>query len=238
MKTKLTLCVTVLASALFLGGCASTPALVRDGLVAHYTFDGNTKDASGNGLDAFWNGKPSWTQDRHLNENSARSLPPNGHAEIIIPTYSKLKFDDNVTVFCWISVSELESGKGAVFCDEPETILHIRPSDHRLEVKTREGRGARYAVAFSSSQFTQWDQWVHVGFTYDNRTITLYLDGKPEMTRIVGPGYYTRRSARKVWERSLGGGTTDKLDDVRIYNRALSAEEVKALYDLEKPKGK
>ena len=28
------------------------------------------------------------------------------------------------------------------------------------------------------------------------------------------------------------------LDDVRIYNRALSAEEVKALYDLEKPKGK
>ena len=28
------------------------------------------------------------------------------------------------------------------------------------------------------------------------------------------------------------------IDDVRIYNRALSAEEVKALYDLEKPKGK
>ena len=28
------------------------------------------------------------------------------------------------------------------------------------------------------------------------------------------------------------------IDDVRIYNRALSAEEVKALYDLEKPKTK
>jgi len=28
------------------------------------------------------------------------------------------------------------------------------------------------------------------------------------------------------------------MDDVRIYNRALSAEEVKALYDLEKPEGK
>ena len=26
--------------------------------------------------------------------------------------------------------------------------------------------------------------------------------------------------------------------DIRIYNRALSAAEVKALYDLEKPKGK
>ena len=29
-----------------------------------------------------------------------------------------------------------------------------------------------------------------------------------------------------------------KIDDVRIYNRALSAEEVKALYHLEKPKAK
>jgi hypothetical protein len=28
------------------------------------------------------------------------------------------------------------------------------------------------------------------------------------------------------------------IDDVRIYNRALSAAEVKALYDLEKPKTK
>ena len=28
------------------------------------------------------------------------------------------------------------------------------------------------------------------------------------------------------------------IDDVRIYNRGLSAEEVKALYDLEKPKAK
>ena len=28
------------------------------------------------------------------------------------------------------------------------------------------------------------------------------------------------------------------IDDIRIYNRALSADEVKALYDLEKPKGK
>ena len=32
--------------------------------------------------------------------------------------------------------------------------------------------------------------------------------------------------------------TAGSIDDVRIYNRALSDEEVKALYDLEKPKGK
>ena len=33
-------------------------------------------------------------------------------------------------------------------------------------------------------------------------------------------------------------GLIGSIDDVRIYNRALSDGEVKALYDLEKPKGK
>ncbi len=32
------------------------------------------------------------------------------------------------------------------------------------------------------------------------------------------------------------GRFNGEMDDIRIYNRALSAEEVKALYDLEKPK--
>jgi|TARA_B100000959_G_scaffold210477_1_gene221090 hypothetical protein len=34
------------------------------------------------------------------------------------------------------------------------------------------------------------------------------------------------------------GSFKGSIDDVRIYNRALSGKEVKALYDLEKPKGK
>ena len=240
MKTKLTLFVAIIAVALFGMGCASTePVGISNGLVAHYTFDGNTKDASGNGLDAFWNGEPSWSQDRHLNNNSVASVKAKGYAQIIVPTYDKLKFDDNVTVSCWIFVPKLESGKEAQIYQEPETGLIIRALDHRLAMSTRVGRGAPYATAFSSSQFSQWNQWVHVGFTYDNRTITLYLNGKPEMTRIVGVGYYAKRSVHEVWERRLGGDkTTAKLDDVRIYNRALSEEEVKALYDLEKPKNK
>ena len=45
-------------------------------------------------------------------------------------------------------------------------------------------------------------------------------------------------------ESSIGHGTGNSryfrgaLDDIRIYNRALSSKEIKALYDLEKPKGK
>ena len=64
MKTKLTLFVTVLAAALFLGGCESTngtnepadeekPTVdpLKNGLVAYYPFNGDAKDASGNGND-------------------------------------------------------------------------------------------------------------------------------------------------------------------------------------------
>ena len=58
MKTKLTLFVTVLAAALFMGGCASTDNGIAakpkydftDGLIAYYPLNGDAKDAGGNGL--------------------------------------------------------------------------------------------------------------------------------------------------------------------------------------------
>ena len=52
MKPKLTLLVTVLAAALIGAGCAS----LDDGLIAHYPFSGDAKDATGNGHDGDVNG--------------------------------------------------------------------------------------------------------------------------------------------------------------------------------------
>ena len=53
MKTKLTLFIAVLAVTLFGMGCASS---LKEGLVLHYSFDGNVKDASGHEYDALKRG--------------------------------------------------------------------------------------------------------------------------------------------------------------------------------------
>jgi hypothetical protein len=63
MKTKLTLFVAVLATALFGVGCSSfqtTETKLKQGLVAYYPFEGNAKDESGNKLDGtIHNAKPT-----------------------------------------------------------------------------------------------------------------------------------------------------------------------------------
>jgi len=81
--------------------------------------------------------------------------------------------------------------------------------------------------------------WYHIVATYDSSSVdknpSLYINGisqsvyenKPPQgtqTSNVGIGYIGNRSAE---DRSFDG----TIDDVRIYTRALSAEEVKQLYE-------
>ena len=76
-------------------------------------------------------------------------------------------------------------------------------------------------------------QWLHAAAVYDGAAMKLFLDGA-----LVGStaksGALSQNPAVPVW---IGGNPTEptskpwrgRLDDVRIYDRALSADELKAL---------
>lgn len=79
--------------------------------------------------------------------------------------------------------------------------------------------------------------WTHVAFTYDGARMTQYINGTPNGTRTltVDPG---TPASFDTYIGSMGfnGGTTytfnGSLDDIRVYNRALSDAEVKQLYNI------
>ena len=92
--------------------------------------------------------------------------------------------------------------------------------------------------------------WFQVVVVHDSgKSCAIYVDGKSADYSVQLGEVLLGRSqkGRPIW---MGVGTQNNtgkggrlyysgaMDDIRIYNRALSAEEVKALYDLEKPKGK
>ena len=89
----------------------------------------------------------------------------------------------------------------------------------------------------------QGNGWLHVVYAHDSEGATLFFNGEQvgerknysiklkEFDEPLQIGADSR--GKGYWQFLLGS-----IDDVRIYNRALSAEEVKALYDLEKPKSK
>ena len=71
-----------------------------------------------------------------------------------------------------------------------------------------------------------------------NKAMRLYINGSLAGETILKDferAEFLFRSDNKIGTSGDYRPTYAQLDDIRIYNRALSAEEIKALYDLEKP---
>ncbi|MBI2610307.1 hypothetical protein HYW53_04050 [Candidatus Giovannonibacteria bacterium] len=84
--------------------------------------------------------------------------------------------------------------------------------------------------------------WHHIVMTYDGGTsssgVKIYVDGiQTDNTNSQGGVFVTMRNTASTVNigRSNGGGygyVNGSIDDVRIYNRALSGEEIKRLYKI------
>ena len=74
--------------------------------------------------------------------------------------------------------------------------------------------------------------WVHAAATYDNNAVKLYLNGVPLVTNIIGsvtiaPTSSTLRISKDDNDNVPFPG---RIDEARIYNRALSESEIAYLY--------
>ncbi|GAB3424221.1 hypothetical protein GCM10027516_24370 [Niabella aquatica] len=84
------------------------------------------------------------------------------------------------------------------------------------------------------------NQWHHLAFTYDETTstMTFYKDGQKHVDLVWSGHGALSLDATKITGFKLAGKTTDwgssfvgGIDQFRLYNKSLSANEVKALYD-------
>ena len=83
------------------------------------------------------------------------------------------------------------------------------------------------------------DQWHHVVGVFDNGTLTIYIDGKTEPSATGGTtfgtgniryGFLGANSEATVFDGARGAGNPiQQLDDVRIYDYALSAADIAGL---------
>ena len=83
-------------------------------------------------------------------------------------------------------------------------------------------------------------QWHHLVFVQRSKNEReLFVDGLPKGTDTAGIGTLTLSASRIGSRTSAVGGSFDffsgAIDDVRIYNRALNASEIQALYQAQTP---
>lgn len=111
----------------------------------------------------------------------------------------------------------------------------------QVSLSTAHSNGRTYNRYYGKTKFYI-NEWHHVGFTYDGSKIKLYLDGNEET--IIDNGTDTNKKYLNFtssyssnnpiglfcWSIGYNDYTGNyKLNDVRIYNHALSKEEVKEI---------
>ena len=92
------------------------------------------------------------------------------------------------------------------------------------------------AAVFSNASVT-WDVWQHVAFTYDGTTAKMYINGVDVGTSTYNTGVNLQGSSGPAFIGYLYGTNTfngnfkGALDEVRIWNKALTASEITAKKD-------
>ena len=220
------------------------PAFIKEGLVAYYPFNGNANDESGNGNHGIVRGA-ILTQDRHSIQNS--SMRFNGSSTFIeIPSSKSLDSINRITISCWIYADLLFPPQGQQgwksSCITAKGLRSGEASDWALTIDGDRIRPHIFVNGWnysdSPSVITK-KKWQHVVFSYDGSSTRTYADGViiKEVLRNVGvlpssnqPMYIGVYLPESPSNSNFFPGL---IDDFRVYNRALTDAEVKAIYDYE-----
>ncbi|MGA2175941.1 MAG: LamG domain-containing protein [Verrucomicrobiota bacterium] len=201
---------------------------LTNGLVAYYPFNGNANDASGNGNNLANHGA-TLCADRFGNPNQAYSF--NGSSYLGSSTVP-LSQIDNWTVVAWINLASLNQVEAYVVCmgyDDGGS-----GNGYALGVAGGNQLGAFFGGVggFPGGYvFPSTNQWYQVVMLRSSGSTMFYVNGVLTTNGILNtPGTPTSFEIGSATGIRFFNGA---IDDVRIYNRALSASEVQELYQYE-----
>jgi hypothetical protein len=212
--------------------------LPADGLVGWWPFNGNANDESGNGNDGVVNGA-TLTEDREAAPNAAYSF--DGVDDNILTSISSINAPNNFNYYSvsfWFNWNNLtNSGRILQFF----TGTNFSTSSSNYDILTNETSSPQGSLSVThyggfASQYSpsllalnNWQNGVVV-FNHLNDYFDFYLNGNfwfsgPIGANHVGAGYLSFGSI--VNNTSVFSG---KIDDIGIWNRALTQQEIQNLY--------
>gem|GEM_PF-595053 len=212
---------------------------INDGLVAYWDFDDGSgptlTDQSGQGNHGTLNGGPNW-----VNGRSGTALAFDGVDDyVVVGNSPELQLVGQATFTAWVNLdgdyyhehgSHLLS-KGATYSNlYSDYSIKIYEPDYVYDdivVENADQSNTPHYLEVDSMVPT--GEWVHLAATYDNGTVTVYMNG-----RMIGQGYThspMRTSTQPLYlahryDTQNNGRLKGLLDEVRIYDRVLSEEEI------------
>jgi hypothetical protein len=205
-------------------------------LVAYYPFSGNANDESGNGNHGTVDGA-ILTQDRFNNPNSAYAF--DGIDDYIeIPDSPSFSFNYPITISAWIYLDD--NSKGGIVgqwgyggAGGDAFILYVRGT----KLSTYLPREGLAHLELQSNNGLATNQWYLVSMVSTGNLVTLYINGNEDKSEaVIVKQVDSYQTVEIGLEDRFSGGLNyldGIIDEVRIYNRALTETEIQALYSLE-----
>lgn len=242
-------------------GTAIAAEVPSDGLVAHYACSENFDNSAPTSLPQAISHDADFAVDRFGNANSACYFNGNeAYIEVPDDDAFSIKTTGALTVSAWMSPEVLNFnitdncyvhwlGKGDskqhewtfrmynkdITCSE-DNDRHNRISAYAFNLGGNLGSGSYVQETVTAGE------WIHIVARYDtvSNTITIFKNGAQKDQDPLHDNTYNvvpengnapfRMGTRSKWTFFQG-----RIDDVRIYNRALSGEEILALYNEAAP---
>ncbi|MDP4266890.1 MAG: LamG-like jellyroll fold domain-containing protein, partial [Bacteroidota bacterium] len=215
---------------------------IDSGLVAYFPFNGNAKDMSGHGNDATVFGA-TLTKDRFGNENSAYSFNGVDNYMRILQS-SSLRNLSTATFSYWVKYQVASGQIASTISNGPDhntynedgfyTYAGSTGIQHNLGHWGGTIKTAR--VGYDALKALNYQSFTLVTIVIDSNYIRSYRNGVLQQT--------TQRAGLNIsrtdldWYLGQSGLNTyfmnGILDDIRIYNRAISDCEITELYDINK----
>ncbi len=211
-----------------------------EGRLAHWAMDeivgGKVADLSGHGHDAVVKAEGVLPQLAEGIIGKAMKFVRSERQWLEVPYSPQLDAPAQITVMAWVKVAERNKAY-AVVCHKgdksgpppwPGWRLRVFWTRAVFQIGTPDGK------EFTAAS-ERWDvmpgKWAHIAGTYDGRAVRIYVNGvlrgqadapggiAPRKQAIIIGNYIGRKNAYPM---------DGLIDDVRIYGRALSADEIVA----------
>ncbi len=213
----------------------NTLADINSGLVAHYKFDGNANDSSENGNHGTEHGTSSYIEGY-----KSKALVIDDDLDYI-SVDSNLSFQNNISYSGWFNFSSGATTtwhtffhSNSMYCQATSTGLGVMYNKDTQIIRIYNASNNCYGIRDISISLPK-NTWFNFSITYDGSTVKTYKDAVlidsfsytgtiSDTTRfIIGANhnYNTQGALTYQWYGNI--------DEVRIYNRALSESDIQEL---------
>ncbi len=207
-------------------------------LVGWWKFDGNANDSSGTGNNGQETGDPAYVAGKIGQSISFDGLSDRIEVQATFADNPELFPAKAISVSAWVR----STVPASAICSLIRHEFHSTPlqtfGDRAWATAFIDRFGSRVLrrMSFDWSKIND-GKWHHYAVTYNNGIHEVWIDGIKEASNNYGPfPLWTRDDKPWVFggkERGEGGGEyfPGELDDVRIYNYALSKDEITTFYN-------